>query len=106
MWSPTTAPSAAAPRCVHRRSLLISIDNSTDEYYLVDVQYSPTFVTVYNTTNNKYDKDVGDVTNVYYYELKDGRNSSTLTASEVAGLDVGYDAANYELVTDDPMISV
>ena len=73
------------------------------------MQYSSTFVTVnytYNTTNNKYDKDVGDVTNVYYYELKDGRNSSTLTASEVAGLDVGYDAANYELVTDDPMISV
>lgn len=31
----------------------ISIDNSTDEYYLIDVQYSPTFVTVnytYNTT--------------------------------------------------------
>ena len=83
----------------------ISIDNSTDEYYLVDVQYSPTFVTVnytYNTTNNKYDKDVGDVTNVYYYELKDGRNSSTLTASEVAGLDLDYDVANYELVTDDP----
>ena len=76
----------------------ISIDNSTDEYYLVDVQYSPTFVTVnytYNTTNNKYDKDVGDVTNVYYYELKDGRNSSTLTASEVAGLDLDYDVANY-----------
>ena len=83
----------------------ISIDNSTDEYYLVDVQYSPTFVTVnytYNTTNNKYDKDVGDVTNVYYYELKDGRNSSTLTASEVAGLDLDYDVVNYELVTDDP----
>lgn len=83
----------------------ISIDNSTDEYYLVDVQYSPTFVTVnytYNTTNNKYDSDVGDVTNVYYYELKDGRNSADLTAAEVAGLDVGYDAANYELVTDDP----
>lgn len=83
----------------------ISIDNSTDEYYLVDVQYSPTFVTVnytYNTTNNKYDSDVGDVTNVYYYELKDGRNSADLTAAEIAGLDVGYDVANYELVTDDP----
>ena len=83
----------------------ISIDNSTDEYYLVDVQYSPTFVTVnytYNTTNVKYDREVGDVTNVYYYELKDGRNSSTLTAAEVAGMDFGYDVANYELVTDDP----
>lgn len=83
----------------------ISIDNSTDEYYLVDVQYSPTFVTVnytYNTTNVNNTEKVGDVTNVYYYELKDGRNSSTLTAAEVAGLDVGYDAANYELVTDDP----
>ena len=83
----------------------ISIDNSTDEYYLVDVQYSPTFVTVnytYNTTNNKYDSEVGDVTNVYYYELKDGRNSADLTAAEIAGLDVGYDVANYELVTDDP----
>ena len=83
----------------------ISIDNSTDEYYLIDVQYSPTFVTVnytYNTTNNNYDNSVGDVTNVYYYELKDGRNSSTLTAAEVAGLDTGYDVANYELVTDDP----
>jgi len=82
----------------------ISIDNSTDEYYLVDVQYSPTFVTVnytYNTTNINNEK-VGDVTNVYYYELKDGRNSSTLTAAEVAGMDTGYDAANYELVTDDP----
>ena len=82
----------------------ISIDNSTDEYYLIDVQYSPTFVTVnytYNTTNINNEK-VGDVTNVYYYELKDGRNSSTLTAAEVAGLDVGYEADNYELVTDDP----
>lgn len=82
----------------------ISIDNSTDEYYLIDVQYSPTFVTVnytYNTTNINNEK-VGDVTNVYYFELKDGRNSSTLTAAEVAGLDTGYDVANYELVTDDP----
>ena len=82
----------------------ISIDNSTDEYYLIDVQYAPTFVTVnytYNTTNN-YNEKVGDVTNVYYYELKDGRNSSTLTAAEVAGMDTGYDVANYELVTDDP----
>lgn len=83
----------------------ISIDNSTDEYYLIDVQYSPTFVTVnytYNTTNNNYNEKVGDVTNIYYFELKDGRNSSTLTAAEVAGLDFGYDVANYELVTDDP----
>lgn len=82
----------------------ISIDNSTDEYYLIDVQYSPTFVTVnytYNTTVNNNQK-VGDVTNVYYYELKDGRNSSSLTAAEVAGLDLGYDVTNYELVTDDP----
>ena len=82
----------------------VSIDNSTDEYYLIDVQYSPTFVTVnytYNTTNINNEK-VGDVTNVYYYELKDGRNSSTLTAAEVAGMDLGYDVANYELVTDDP----
>ena len=66
----------------------ISIDNSTDEYYLIDVQYSPTFVTVnytYNTTNIN-NEQVGDVTNVYYYELKDGRNSSTLTAAEVAQL--------------------
>ena len=72
----------------------ISIDNSTDEYYLIDVQYSPTFVTVnytYNNTVNNNQK-VGDVTNVYYYELKDGRNSSSLTAAEVAGLDLGYDA--------------
>ena len=46
----------------------ITIDNSTDEFYTIDVQYSPTFVTVnytYNTTNNKYDSEVGDVTNVY-----------------------------------------
>lgn len=82
----------------------ISIDNSTDEYYLIDVQYSPTFVTVnytYNTTNNN-NVHVGDVTNVYYYELKDGRSSYNLTAVEVAGLDLGYDVTNYELVTDDP----
>ena len=82
----------------------ISIDNSTDEYYLIDVQYSPTFVTVnytYNTTNINNEK-VGDVTNVYYYELKDGRNSSSLTAAEVAGMDFGYDVRNYGLVTDDP----
>ena len=42
----------------------ISIDNSTDEYYLVDVQYSPTFVTVnytYNTTNNNYEKATDDI---------------------------------------------
>lgn len=82
----------------------ISIDNSTDEYYLVDVQYSPTFVTVnyqYNTTianSNQY----GDVTNVYYYELDDGRNSYTLTVSEALGIASGYDVTNYELVHDDP----
>ena len=82
----------------------LTIDNSTDEYYFVDVQYSPTFVTVnytYNNTVNNNEKP-GDVTNVYYYELKDGRNSSTLTAAEVAGIDFGYDVKNYELVTDDP----
>lgn len=86
------------------RQYYISIDNSTDEYYLIDVQYSPTFVTVnynyYNTTNNY--GDVGDVTNIYYFELTDGRNSSALSASEVAGLDLGYDVANYVLVPDDP----
>ena len=86
------------------RQYFVSIDNSTDEYYLIDVQYSPTFVTVnydyYNTTNNY--GDVGDVTNVYYFELTDGRNSADLTASEVAGLDLGYDVANYVLVPDDP----
>ena len=68
------------------------------------MQYSPTFVTVnytYNNTVNHNEKH-GDVTNVYYYELKDGRNSSSLTAAEVAGLDLGYDVVNYELVTDDP----
>ncbi len=81
----------------------ISIDNSTDEYYLIDVQYSPTFVTVNYTYNNTVNnEEVGDVTNVYYYELKDGRNSSTLTAAEVAGLDFGYDVANYVQVADDP----
>ncbi len=86
------------------RQYYISIDNSTDEYYLVDVQYSPTFVTVnytYNTTNNSTN-NYGDVTNIYYFELTDGRNSSTLSASEVAGLDLGYDVAPYELVPDDP----
>ena len=86
------------------RQYFVSIDNSTDEYYLIDVQYSPTFVTVnynyYNTTNNY--GDVGDVTNIYYFELTDGRNSADLTASEVAGLDLGYDVANYVLVPDDP----
>ena len=86
------------------RQYYISIDNSTDEYYLIDVQYSPTFVTVnynyYNTTNNY--GDVGDVTNIYYFELTDGRNSADLSASEVAGLDLGYDVANYVLVPDDP----
>lgn len=83
----------------------ISIDNSTDEYYLVDVKYSPTFVTVnytYNTTNNNNTNNYGDVTNIYYFELTDGRNSSTLSASEVVGLDLGYDVAPYVLVPDDP----
>lgn len=81
----------------------ISIDNSTDEYYLVDVQYSPTFVTV-NYTYNNIDNSTtyGDVTNVYYFELTDGRNSSTLSVDEVAGLALAYDVVNYELVTDDP----
>ncbi len=87
------------------RQYFVSIDNSTDEYYLIDVQYSPTFVTVnydYSTTNNNITNNYGDVTNVYYFELTDGRNSSTLSASEVAGLDLGYDVANYVLVPDDP----
>ena len=46
----------------------ISIDNSTDEYYLIDVQYSPTFVTVNYTYNNtvNHNEKYGDVTNVYY----------------------------------------
>lgn len=82
----------------------LTIDNSTDEYYMVDIQYSPTFVTVNYTYNNTVNNNetVGDVTNIYYYELKDGRNSSSLTAAEVAGMDFGYDVKNYELVTDDP----
>ena len=83
----------------------VSIDNSTDEYYLIDVQYSPTFVTVnyeYNTTNNNITNNYGDVTNVYYYELDDGRNSYTLTVSEALGIATGYDVVNYELVPDDP----
>ncbi len=81
----------------------ISIDNSTDEYYLVNVQYSPTFVTVnyeYNNINNN--TSCGNVTNVYYYELSDGRNSAALTADDVLGLDLGYDVVNYEMITDDP----
>lgn len=88
----------------NNRQYYISIDNSMDEYYLINVQYSPTFVTVnynYNNTNNTTN-NVGDVTNVYYYELTDGCNSSALTADEVAGLDLAYDVSNYELVTDDP----
>lgn len=82
----------------------LTIDNSTDEYYMVDIQYSPTFVTVNYTYNNivNNNQHYGDVTNVYYYELKDGRNSSSLTAAEVAGMDFGYDVKNYVLVTDDP----
>ncbi len=85
------------------RQYFVSIDNSTDEYYLIDVQYSPTFVTV-NYTYNNIDNSThyGDVTNIYYFELTDGRNSSTLTADEVSGLDLGYDVTNYVLVTDDP----
>ena len=55
----------------------------------------------YNNTVNHNEK-YGDVTNVYYYELTDGRNSSTLSADEVAGMVFGYDVVNYELITDDP----
>lgn len=85
------------------RQYFVSIDNSTDEYYLIDVQYSPTFVTVnYNYYNTDNSTNYGDVTNIYYFELTDGRNSSTLTADEVGGLALGYDVTNYELVTDDP----
>lgn len=83
----------------------ISIDNSTDEYYMVDIQYSPTFVTVnYNYNNISGSSDYGDVTNVYYFELTDGRNSSTLTVSEILGLDLSYDVVNYEMVADDPNV--
>lgn len=70
----------------------ISIDNSTDEYYLVDVQYSPTYVTVnytYNNIDNSVTNNYGNVTNVYYFELTDGRNSADLTVDEIAGLDLG-----------------
>lgn len=101
--------------CTDNSRYYVSIDNSTDEYYLVSVQYSPTFVTVnYDYHNINVDNSVtvgditvnadqiGDVTNIYYFELTDGRNSSALTADEVAGLDLGYDVVNYELVTDDP----
>lgn len=85
------------------RQYFVSIDNSTDEYYLIDVQYSPTFVTVnYNYYNIDNSINYGDVTNIYYFELTDGRNSSTLTVDEVGGLALGYDVTNYELVSDDP----
>lgn len=46
----------------------ISIDNSTDEYYLVDVQYSPTYVTVnytYNNIDNSITNNYGNVTNIF-----------------------------------------
>ena len=69
-----------------------------DEYYLIDVQYSPTFVTVnytYNTTNINNKEEVGDVTNVYYYELKDGRNSSTLSAAGVTIPGLSFDFRVY-----------
>lgn len=83
----------------------ITIDNSTDEYYLVDIQYSPTFVTVNYNYNNIYgDSNYGDVTNVYYFELTDGRNSSTLSVSDILGLDLSYDVVNYEMVADDPNV--
>ena len=101
--------------CTDNSRYYVSIDNSTDEYYLIDVQYSPTFVVVnYDYYNVNVDNsvtvgditvnanEIGDVTNVYYFELTDGRNSYSLTTDEVAGLDLGYDVANYELVTDDP----
>lgn len=85
------------------RQYFVSIDNSTDEYYLIDVQYSPTFVTVnYNYYNTDNSTNYGDVTNIYYFELTDGRNSSTLTADEVGGLALGYDVTNYQLISDDP----
>jgi len=74
-----------------------------EEYYLIDVRYSPTFVTVnYNYYNINNSTTYGDVTNVYYFELTDGRNSSSLSADEVAGLDLGYDVVNYELVPSHP----
>lgn len=88
--------------CTDNRQYYISIDNSTDEYYLVNVQYCPTYVTV-NYVYNNIDNSIqhGNVTNVYYYELTDGRNSATLSADDVLGLDISLGAANYDLITDD-----
>lgn len=100
------------------KNYYVSIDNSTDEFYTVNVQYSPTFVTVnytYNNINN-YDIDIdnsthnyhyGDVTNVYYYELEDGRNSSALTTGEALGIAYGYDVVNYSMVPEnDDLLSL
>lgn len=91
----------------HTFNTIHNITNTTNNYQ-ANVKLSDflnTYATynndyTYNTTNNY--GDVGDVTNIYYFELTDGRNSSTLSASEVAGLDLGYDVANYVLVPDDP----
>ncbi len=76
-----------------------SVTNNYDYNYDVNVTYAPQYTKVEYVSNSP---DVQNVTNIYYYELFDGRNSYDLTADEIKGIATDYGFANYELMTEDP----
>lgn len=75
----------------------VNIDASTNYDYDIYYEYHPCYTEVNYISNNS---EVNNVTNIYYYELNDGRNSSTITVDEVFGLAVNYGVDNYEQVVD------
>ena len=78
----------------------ITIDNSTTNYnYDIQVEYAPQYTQVTYVSNKE---EINNVTNVYYYALYDGRNSSEISINEILGMDTQFSGGNYELVTDDP----
>lgn len=83
--------------------LIYSPDLST--YYYHTENYTYEITNNYNYTHINYYMPGADTPFQqanYYYELPDGRNSATLTASEIMGLSTGFDVVNYTQVASDP----
>lgn len=78
--------------------------NETENYYTIyDVEY--TVQISYHYTNVVYYVQSNETESTWYYkiyyQLPDGRNTYNMTAEEVWGLGLSYDAVNYDIVTED-----
>lgn len=70
----------------------------TTNNYNYYVTYAPTFV---NITYLDGGNTGNAVSNVYFYQMPDGRNSWDLTHDEVFGMYFLYNSVNYDLVVED-----